>query len=139
MPRCGYWLGVTLYASGDTAGAEREFVAVIRQSPGFANAHFSLGALYEARGRRSEAIDQYRAAVAGDAALPDARLRLADLLSVENRWEDALAQYDAAVKLDPGSVPGWTGGARALRALGRAAEADTWTAQASRLRQGQGR
>ena len=54
-----YWLGAALYAGGDAAGAEREFSAVAKRSPEFAKAHFSLGAIYDASGRRREAIDEY--------------------------------------------------------------------------------
>ena len=47
-----------------------EFSAVAKRSPEFAKAHFSLGAIYDATGRRREAIDEYRAAVEADRVYP---------------------------------------------------------------------
>lgn len=128
-----YWLGATLYAAGDAPGAEREFLAVIRESPDYARAYFSLGAIDDARGRRPEAIEQYRAAVKADPGLPEARLRLGDDLRATAQLEAAFVQYEAAVKLDPGIAEAWIGGARALIGLDRQSEAADWLAQGRRV------
>ena len=131
-----YWLGATLYAAGDAAGAEREFAVVVRRSPDFAKAHFSLGIIFDSTGRRPAAIEQFQAAVKNDPNLPEARLRLAETLRATGQVEASLTEYEAAVKLDPGIVEAWIGGGRALTALGRHAQAAEWRTRARRLHPG---
>lgn len=132
-PSLRYWLGASLYAAGNTAAAEQEFLAVVRQSPEFAKAHFSLGAIDDARGRRAEAIERYRAAVRSDPGMPDARLRLAEDLRAGGQLEAALAEYQAVTRLDPAIVESWIGGAQVLAGLRRTAAAQEWLAQARRI------
>ncbi len=128
-----YWLGAALYASGQPAEAEREFVAVVRQSPDYAKAHFSLGAIADANGRTAAAIERYQAAVRADPTLPDARLRLAADLQRIGQMDAAFDQYDAVTKLDPGVAEAWIGGGQCLLALGRKERARDWLARALRL------
>jgi tetratricopeptide (TPR) repeat protein len=128
-----YWLGAALYAEGDTAGAEREFAAVVRQAPEFAKAHFSLAAIEDARGHRLEAIKHFRAAVTADPGLPEARLRLADDLRATGQLAASFAEYEAAVRLDPAVAEAWIGGAQALISLKQNQKALDWLMQARRL------
>lgn len=132
-PSLRYWLASAMIASGDEAGAERQFREVVRRHPDYAKAHFSLGAIAERRGQRADAIASYEAAVRYAPNMPDARLRLADTLRASNRLRDAVAQYDEAVKLDPGMINAWTGGIQALVALGDTANARVWLEQAQRV------
>jgi tetratricopeptide (TPR) repeat protein len=128
-----YWLGASLYASGDADGAWREFSDVVRRDPDHAKAHFSLGAIDDARGQRAKAIAEYQAAVRADPNLPDSRLRLAEDLRTSGQLAASFEQYDAAVKLDPSMVDAWIGGARALLELKRTDKASDWLNRARRL------
>ncbi|HEV3061792.1 MAG TPA: tetratricopeptide repeat protein [Vicinamibacterales bacterium] len=131
-----YWLGAALYASGDGLAAEREFRTVVQRAPdntNGANAHFSLGAIDDAKGRRREAIEEYSAAVKADPTLPAARLRLGDALRTSGQPEASLAQYERAVDLDPRLVDAWIGGARSLIGLARYDRARDWLLRARRV------
>jgi tetratricopeptide (TPR) repeat protein len=131
-----YWLGAALYASGDGLAAEKEFRAVVQRGPdnsdnaNRANAHFSLGAIEDAKGRRREAIEEYSAAVKADPTLPAARLRLAAALRTSGQPEASLVQYERAVDLDPRLVDAWIGGAQILIGLARYDRARDWLLRA---------
>lgn len=128
-----YWMATAMIASGDAAGAEREFRTIVREQPDFAKAHFSLGAVLEQRGQRVEALHEYEAAVRAAPNMPEARLRLADTLRRASQYQEAMVQYRDAVTLDPAVAEGWIGGAASLIALGSKAEARDWIAQGRRL------
>ena len=132
-PTLRYWLGATLYAAGHAPEAEREFEAVVRQSPDFAKAHFSLGMIAESRGRRPAAIKHFRLAVQNDPTLPEARYRLAEALRATGQLQASVSEYEAAVRLDPGIAEAWIGGAQSLIALGLNQKALDWLIQARRL------
>lgn len=132
-PSLRYWLGATLFASGDAAGGERELQAVLRRAPGYAKAHFSLGVIFEGSGRRPAAIEQFRAAAANDPKMPEARLRLAEALRASGQVRESIAQYEAAVSLDPGVAEAWIGGAHALVDLGLSGQAADWLVRARRV------
>ncbi len=132
-PSLRYWLASAMIASGDEAGAERQFREVVRRHQDYAKAHFSLGAIAERRGQRAEAITSYEAAVRYAPNMPEARLRLADTQRAANQLRPALVQYEEAIKLDPGMVSAWTGGIQTLVALGETAHARTWLERAQRV------
>lgn len=132
-PSLRYWMASAMIASGDAAGAEREFTEVVRQHPDYARAHFSLGAIADQRGRHQEALQSYAAAVRHAPNMPDARLRLAESLRAAGRTREAMEHYEAAVSLDPGAPQAWLGGAQALLALGDRAKAADWLARGRRL------
>ena len=114
-------------------GPEREFDAVVQQSPDSAKAHFSLGAIFEASGRRADAIERFsvggkdRSEAAGR-AIP-AR-RSAPCLGPASA---SMIQYEAAVKLDPGIAEAWIGGGHALIGLRPQSARVEWLAQARRI------
>jgi tetratricopeptide (TPR) repeat protein len=128
-----YWMASAMIASGDAAGAEREFLAIARAQPDYARAHFSLGAIFDQQGKHAEALREYEAAVRYAPNLPDARLRLANDLRLARQLEPAFAQYDAAVRLDPKLADGWIGGTQTLIALGRREQARDWITRGRRL------
>jgi tetratricopeptide (TPR) repeat protein len=128
-----YWLGAALYAGGDPAGAEREFTEVLREVPAYARAHFSLGAIADARKQRAIAIKRYRTAADLDPAMFEARLRLADDLQAEGRLAEAVVEYERVVKSNPGVAEAWIGGARALIALQRRDAALRWLAEGRQI------
>jgi len=132
-PTLRYGLGATLLAAGDASGAEKEFVTVVRQSPDFAKAHFSLGMLFVLSARLPAAIEQFSAAVRADPYMPEARFRLGEAQRATGRLQESLVQYAEAVKLDPGMADAWIGGARALIGIERYAQAREWLARARRV------
>lgn len=128
-----YWLATALLVSGDTAGAEREFRAVVRAQPAFARAHFSLGVIHEQRRELPEARREFEATVEHAPNLPEGHLRLAETLRALGRHDEAVPRYDAAVGLDPGLADAWIGGGRALLSLNRHDAARDWLQRARRL------
>jgi tetratricopeptide (TPR) repeat protein len=81
--------------SGDpAAGAEEQFRAAIRLSPGLAPAHLNLGLLMASSGRSREAIEEFEAAVKYGPDDVQARFQLAEALRKNGRAQDALAHYD---------------------------------------------
>ena len=100
-PLLRHRLATALFMAGRVDEAERQFVDVARQSPGYAPAQYSLGVLLESRGHDSDAIERYAAAVRDQPAYAPARMRLAGLLRRTGRPADALAQYEEALHIDP--------------------------------------
>ena len=119
--------------AGDAAGAEKQFRAVVQRAPHDAKAHFSLGAIDDAAGRRRQAIEEYSTAVKDDPTLPDARLRLADALRTSGQLQASMGHYERAVDLDPRIADAWIGGAHALIDLGRYDQAREWLFRARRV------
>ena len=128
-----YWLGATLYASGQVQAAETEFLNVVRQASDHAKAHFSLGAIYDATGRRDAAIEQYAAAVRFDPTMIDGRVRLAQALAAAGQLREAADQYKTIVEMNPTLAEAWIGGARTLIALKKNDEARKWLNDAKQL------
>jgi predicted Zn-dependent protease len=118
---------------GDNRGAEEQFQIVVRQSPAFAKAHYSLGLLMESSGRRRRAIEEFSLAVQHDSNYVDAHMRLAELLLFTGQARPALAQYERAIGIDPRQPRPRYGYAMALVRLGRYREARDWLNDAIRL------
>jgi tetratricopeptide (TPR) repeat protein len=51
---------------GDKQGAAQQFEQVLRATPDYGRAHFSLGVLLNDAGRYPEAVDHFRAALKND-------------------------------------------------------------------------
>jgi tetratricopeptide (TPR) repeat protein len=94
-------LGTALYELGDAAGAVEQFREVIRTSPEFAKAHFSLGVVLEAEGRHQEAIESFSNAVTHDAGYIQARLQLARVLARNGSPAKAAVEYQRVLERDP--------------------------------------
>ncbi len=108
-------LGTMRFESGDAVGAQREFAAVIASKPDFYKAHFNLGIVLDAQGKRDEA----RAAVerAREAATdPDVRRRLQTLLDAATETGGDLTQAArlAAERLAPPAGPAGGGAPAAV-------------------------
>ena len=69
-------LGEILSRKGDFADAEEQFVLVIEESGGNAEAHFRLGELFFSNGETIRARAEWRRAIQIDPAHPEARSRL---------------------------------------------------------------
>ena len=94
-------LAVALSVSGDLQGAGQELLEILRRSPEFAPAHYSLGVLLLSNGREDLAIDRFRAAVKYDPTYLQSRLQLANTLRRRGRLQPALRQYAEVIKMDP--------------------------------------
>ena len=94
-------LAVALSVSGDLQAAGQELLEVLRRSPEFAPAHYSLGVLLLSNGREDLAIDRFMAAVRYDPTYLQARLQLANALRRRGRFQPALRQYAEVIKMDP--------------------------------------
>jgi tetratricopeptide (TPR) repeat protein len=94
-------LAVALSVSGDLQAAGQELLEVLRRSPEFAPAHYSLGVLLLSNGREDLAIDRFMAAVRYDPTYLQARLQLANALRRRGRLPPALRQYAEVIKMDP--------------------------------------
>jgi len=112
-----------LFLMGDARGAQELFEEVLRVSPEYAKAHYSLGVLMAASGRDKEAIERFSAAVRYEPSYLEARLRLAAILRRTGRVQESLSQYEQVIKIDPRVVEAPFGYAMALVNLGRYQEA----------------
>jgi len=100
-PSLRHRLGTALYQLGDAAGAVAQLREVIRTSPEFAKAHFSLGVIMEAEGRHQESIESFSNAVKHDAGYSQARLQLARGLARSGQPLKGLAEYQQVLERDP--------------------------------------
>ena len=96
-------LGIYLGQSGRGPEAIPLFEEVLRQMPGDANVHNSLGILLADRpGRLEEAISQFKAAVRLNPDYFEAHYNLATALSqIPGREAEAIAQFEAAQRIEP--------------------------------------
>jgi tetratricopeptide (TPR) repeat protein len=94
--------GLSCRGQGLDDCAEKFFKLTLTIQPEHADAYFSLGMLYTAQGRDTEAVEAYTAALQ---FLPrDTEkyyLTQAHLHSYSGRWNDAIAAYQQAIKVDP--------------------------------------
>jgi tetratricopeptide (TPR) repeat protein len=74
-------LGETCLRQGDTSSAERAFNSATSLNPNNSQAHFKLGALYLAQGRRAEAMREYQAGLKSDPENRDALASVRELSS----------------------------------------------------------
>lgn len=95
-----YYLGLTLYATRDAAGAEQEFREAVKRSPGSAAAHNEIGALLFVRGDRAGALVEFREAARLAPANAQIRANLERAskqpASVAGRSETAASASEAA-------------------------------------------
>lgn len=125
-------LGTALFMSGDVDGAERQFADAAGAAPGdgidesSAKAHYSLGVLLAAKGRKQEALEHFSAAVKYQPSYAEAQLALADALRHAGRTQASLDHFKEAVAINPQSAQARLGYAVALTGLGRHREARDW-------------
>jgi tetratricopeptide (TPR) repeat protein len=128
-----------LFLTGDPAGAQEQFEAVVREEqPGAideatSKAHYSLGLLADERGDRKAAVNHLAAAVTYQPNYVEARLAYGDELRRVNSFVAALEQYGEASRINPQSIPAHLGYAMTLVALGRSRDAFDWLTTATAL------
>jgi Flp pilus assembly protein TadD len=123
------------YASGDRAGAEREYAAVVVLDSSRSRAVFRLAQL-RAEHDRAGAIALYRRYVVLEPRDAWGHVALADALGANGDVAGALAEYDQAARLEPAERDVHIGRARLLARLGHADAAiaayEQWVARAPR-------
>ena len=116
-------LGTALYMLGDVRAAQEAYEAVVRESPEYVRAHYSLGVLLESDGRHQDAIERFSVAVAHEPGYVEARVRLAELLRWSGRLREAVTHYDHVLAIDPRIPDAILGRAMALVRLQQYQEA----------------
>ena len=132
-PALGHTLGTALSQMGEIDAAIEQFEDVLRWSPGYARAHFSLGVIHASRGRYREARARFAAAVEHEPDYVQARLGLADIFQMMGCPEESLPHYDHVVEVDPRRVEAWIEAANVLVGLERYEEAYGWLAAARKV------
>lgn len=118
-------LGTALYLRGDIGTARGELERAAAESPGLAQAQYSLGVLLQDEGRYREAAERFAAALRSRASYTEARLRLAYSLRRSGDPEGAVAEYRRVSRMNPDLVEAAFGEAMALVVLHRWGEART--------------
>ncbi len=93
--------GVDAHKNGEHKVAESAYLEVVRELPGFAEAHMNLGLLYHDLNRLDEAIPHLRTAIDLDPRLAAAHYFLGMDLYLVSRFEDALSSLEKAGHLAP--------------------------------------
>jgi tetratricopeptide (TPR) repeat protein len=94
-------LATGLFLAGDTTASVQQLQEVLRRSPTFASAHYSLGVLLLSSGHPDLAIERFAAAVRYDPSYVQARLQLANTLRQRGQLARALDEYAAVMMRDP--------------------------------------
>lgn len=129
-------LGTALFLTGDVAGAERQFQAVVDAAPkdgideATAKAHYSLAVLMASDGRADKSLPHFEASIRYQPNYIEAHLALADFLRRQKRPGDGLAQYRATLALNPRHTVARLGYAMCLNDLKRYGDARAWLEQA---------
>ena len=109
---------IRLHESGDLAGAEQRYRAILRSDARDADATHLLGLIAHQRGEHAQAIAQINAAIAlrGDKAIY--HYNLGNALAALARPQAAAESFRAATRLDPAHIPARTNLANALTQSG---------------------
>jgi tetratricopeptide (TPR) repeat protein len=133
-------LGTALYLTGDTAGAQAQFEAVVAAGPAnaidesTAKAHYSLAVLLAGQGRApSDVMPHFEAAVKYQPNYIEAHLAFADYLRRTGQPDAALKEYRETLDLNPRQSVARLGYAMCLVQMRRHKEARDWLDEASML------
>lgn len=124
-PRCGesyIYLGNLRQLAGDTDVAESLYKKALELEPTSALAHYNLALLFQAQGRKADAIRHLRDAYGTSAQLEIARSLVIALLDCAE-YDEALAIAQESTRLNPHSPQSWIGLGLAHQKSHRAADA----------------
>jgi Flp pilus assembly protein TadD len=116
-------LGHVYFLQERYALAERQFRAVLDQSPGNPTVYNNLAKTLLRQDKLKPALKYYRKAAAARPGWADARHNVAFVLSRLGRYDEALEHYTAVVQLDPNSTHARLNLGDMLMKLGRSIEA----------------
>ena len=94
-------LGFVLRDTGRTDEAIREYQAVIRLKPDYAEAYNNLGSALADKGQVDEAIQSYQEAIRLRPDLADVYCNLGISLGKQGRIDEAIREYREAIRLNP--------------------------------------
>lgn len=114
---------VAMHQSGDLDGAAGAYARVLERRPEQPDALNLLGVVHAGRGRPDEALALLERACAADPKVAPFHANRGQALLDLHRLEEAEAAFSAALRLDPRSVDGYAGLAKALSWQGRTDEA----------------
>lgn len=112
-----------LFDRKNPAGSLKHFQRLLKEAPGFFEAHYYMGVAYADSGRLPEAEAALRSAIAGGGSHAPSFFTLASLLCNQSRYAEAEPLARKAVELDPGAWPGHFELARSLFGLNRTEDA----------------
>ncbi len=107
-------LATAINMMGDTIGAEALFSEVVRDTPDYFPAQFSLGVILQAKGLHGQAAERFTAALVQRPDYAEARLRLASTLRRIGRTEESLSNYQQVLTANPDLVEARIGYAMTL-------------------------
>jgi cytochrome c-type biogenesis protein CcmH/NrfG len=103
-PRARLYYGRALAQTGQAAGAEQQYQAVLRLEPKLAIARYDLGQLYLGQKRYREALDCFQEAYGLDASLAQAQLGMALAEEGLNAKAEAAAHFEKYLAARPGDL-----------------------------------
>jgi choline-sulfatase len=118
-----YEYGLALFDTGDLQSAAPEFAFAVEHAPRWADAHFSLAAVYARIDRVPEAMTELDTALALNPSHYRANLLRGRILSLQGRPSDALANLRQATQVEPRSVEAHSFLADAYTQLGQQEDA----------------
>ena len=98
-----YELGLALFETGDWKGAAPQFEAAVAKAPRWADAQFSLAAVYARIDRVPEAMEHLDICLGLDPAHYRANLLRGRILSLQGKAADGLANLKKAAEVQPDS------------------------------------
>jgi Flp pilus assembly protein TadD len=128
-----YELGLALFETGDWKGAAPEFEAAAERAPRWADAHFSLAAVYARIDRVPEAMTELDTTLGLSPDHYRANLLRGRILSLQGNPLGALDNLEKATQVQPDSSEAHSFLADAYQQLGRVADAERERAAARKL------
>jgi Tfp pilus assembly protein PilF len=130
-----YELGLALFETGDWKGTAPEFEASVARAPRWADAHFSLAAVYARIDRVPEALTQLETALSLSPDHYRANLLRGRILSLQGNPAAGIVNLEKAALLQPDSREAHLFLADAYEQLGKAFDAQRERATAESLPQ----
>jgi arylsulfatase A-like enzyme/Flp pilus assembly protein TadD len=129
-----YELGLALFETGDWKGAAPEFEAAVKRAPRWADAQFSLAAVYARIDRVPEAMEHLDICLGLAPAHYRANLLRGRLLSLLGKPSEAVPNLETAARVEPDSREAHLFLADAYAQLGRAADEKQQRAMAEKVK-----
>jgi len=129
-------MGIALFETGEWRTAAGHFEIVTAKMPKFADARFSLGAIYARIERVPEALVELKATLELEPRHYRANLLYGRILALEGRASESLPYLVRATEVQPASAEAHAFLADALKRAGLASAAERERAKASALRPG---
>lgn len=126
--------GMAAFSGGDTPTAISHMEAALEADPGFAEAAYYLGQIYQMRANDLEqAARNYRRALDLDSTNARYAYRLASVLALQDKHEEAIQHFQIALEHEPEYARAWFSKGRSLDAIGEFNEAVTAYSRAIEL------